>query len=84
MRLLDTDVMIDILRNYPPALTWFESLQDEEAPGLPGFVVMELMQGGRNVRELRALRRRLEPFNTYWPAPEDCNRVPSTLIRTLP
>jgi predicted nucleic acid-binding protein len=47
MRLLDTDVMIDILRDYAPAIEWLSSLQDEEAPGLPGFVVMELVQGER-------------------------------------
>ncbi len=30
MILLDTDVMIDILRQYPPAISWLESLEDEE------------------------------------------------------
>jgi predicted nucleic acid-binding protein len=30
MILLDTDVMIDVLRRYPPAVAWLESLGNEE------------------------------------------------------
>jgi hypothetical protein len=41
MILLDSDVMIDLMRQYPPALIWFDSLSDEEELTLPGFVVME-------------------------------------------
>lgn len=44
MILPDTDIMVDILRDYPPAVQWMQSLGDE-AIALPGFVVMELIQG---------------------------------------
>ena len=37
MLLVDTDVMIDLLRQYPPALTWLDSLGEEEIV-LPGSV----------------------------------------------
>ena len=47
MILLDTDVMIDLLRKYPPAVAWLGSIGEEEVV-LPGFVVMELIQGCRN------------------------------------
>lgn len=30
MILLDTDVAIDLLRQYPPAVTWLNSLGEEE------------------------------------------------------
>lgn len=50
MLLLDTDVMIDVLRGYDPALEWLRSLADEMI-GLPGFVAMELLQGCRNRQE---------------------------------
>lgn len=39
MYLLDTDVLIDIQREYAPALMWFATLT--ELPSVPGFVVME-------------------------------------------
>ncbi len=38
MYLLDTDVLIDIQREYASALTWFATLP--ELPAVPGFVVM--------------------------------------------
>jgi predicted nucleic acid-binding protein len=40
MIFLDTDVMIDLLRQHPPAVAWLGSLRDEEIV-LPGFVVMD-------------------------------------------
>jgi predicted nucleic acid-binding protein len=30
MILLDSDVMIDLLGQYPPAVEWFDTLEDEE------------------------------------------------------
>jgi len=44
MVLLDTDVVIDLLRSYPSALTWLDSLGDEELL-LPGLVAMETDPG---------------------------------------
>ena len=46
MVLVDTDVMVDLLRQHAPAVTWLNSLEDVEIL-LPGFVVMELTQGCR-------------------------------------
>ncbi len=50
MVLLDTDIMIDFLRGYPPALIFFDALGENEIL-LPGFVVMELIQGCKNKTE---------------------------------
>ena len=47
MILLDSDVMIDLFRQRPPAVSWLDRLGDEEIL-LPGFVVMELLQGCSN------------------------------------
>ena len=56
MILPDTDVMIDLLRQYPPAVIWLESLGEEEVV-LPGFVVMELIQGSRNKAEQEVVEK---------------------------
>jgi predicted nucleic acid-binding protein len=72
--LLDTDVMIDILRRYPPALAWLESLGDEELL-LPGFMVMELLQGCRNKAEQEKLEKELQPYAVTWPSSEACNEA---------
>ena len=45
MILVDTDVMVDIVRRHAPALAWLDSLGAERI-GLPGLVAMELLQGG--------------------------------------
>jgi predicted nucleic acid-binding protein len=50
MILLDSDVMVDLLRQYPPATKWFDSLNDEEEIALSGYVVMELIQGSSNLK----------------------------------
>ena len=54
MLALDTDVMIDIRRGLPAAVSWFRKL--DELPAVPGFVVMELIQGLSNKKQLVELR----------------------------
>ena len=66
MILLDTDVMIDILRRHQPALLWLDSL-DSEVTGLSGLVAMELLQGCRNRLEQQHVERILQRYVLYWP-----------------
>ncbi len=58
MVLLDTDIMIDFLRGYPPALEFLGSLGADEIL-LPGFVAMELIMGCRHKREQDEIERNL-------------------------
>ena len=57
MILLDSDVMINLFREYPPAKMWFDSINDSETMALSGFVVMELIQGCENKLQLKKLQR---------------------------
>ena len=50
MILLDTDVMVDVLRGHVPARDWLASVTLQEI-GIPGLVAMELLQGCRDARE---------------------------------
>jgi predicted nucleic acid-binding protein len=77
---LDTDVMVDILRGYPPAITWMSSLGEEEIL-LPGFVVMELIQGCRNRVQQRRLQRALAGYQILWPAPATCDAALSVFAQ---
>jgi predicted nucleic acid-binding protein len=72
MILLDSDIMIDLLRQYPPAVAWLNSLGDEEIV-LPGFVAMELLQGCNNKAEQNKVEKVLTVFETVWPSPETCD-----------
>ncbi len=74
MILLDTDVMIDVLRKHAPAVMWLKASPAEEL-GLPGLVVMELLQGCRTVDEQQRIEALLRPYLLYWPAQTDCARA---------
>ena len=58
MLLLDSDIMIDVLRHHQPALDWLAQQGGEEII-LPGFVVLELFQGCRDKAEQTRLERRV-------------------------
>jgi len=75
MILLDTDVMVDVLRGYEPAKEWLKSVQDI---GVPGLVAMELIQGCQNVKEQRQLERALSEYQLFWLSEEDCDRALTT------
>lgn len=66
--------MIDLLRHYAPAITWLDSLGEEEIL-LPGFVVMELLQGCSNKTEQAKVEQFLTGFETVWPLPETCEEA---------
>jgi predicted nucleic acid-binding protein len=75
MILLDTDVMVDILRGHDPAKAWLKSAQEI---GVPGLVVMELIQGCQNAREQRQLEKALSEYQLFWLSEEDCSRALTT------
>ena len=80
MILLDTDVMIDLLRKYQPALDWLDSLNKEEIV-LSGFVAMELIQGCRNKAEQEKVEKELVNYRVAWPTEETYYEVLSVFTR---
>ncbi|MEW6482344.1 MAG: type II toxin-antitoxin system VapC family toxin [bacterium] len=80
MILVDTDVMIDLLREYPPAVAWLDFLGEEEIV-LPGFVVMELIQGCRNKTEQEKVEKELGTYSVVWPSSKICDEALSALVR---
>jgi len=73
MILLDSDILIDLLRKYPPAVNWFDALHEDEELVVPGYAVMELIQGCRNRTEQDRVQRELAEFGVIWPSSTDCN-----------
>ena len=78
MYLLDTDILIDIQRGYPPALSWFASLS--QVPSVPGFVVMELIQGTDNKKQVQRVLKLVAPLPVIWLTQADCDRALSDFI----
>lgn len=68
--LLDTDILIDILREYTPARHWAQENQNLRI-GIPVVVRMELIQGARNQFELHTLTQQLDAYTTLYLKTED-------------
>jgi hypothetical protein len=74
MTLLDTDVAVDIMRGHPPAVAWLQGLG--VAPlGVPGLVVMELLQGCQNKAEQQRVEHIFGSYALHWPNDSDCQRA---------
>jgi predicted nucleic acid-binding protein len=71
--LLDTDVLIDIERNFAPALAWIATLN--EPPSVSGFAALELAHGAANKMQLQRTRAFLADFPLLWPTAEDMLRA---------
>jgi predicted nucleic acid-binding protein len=74
MILIDTDVMVDIIRRHAPAVAWLDQLE-AGVIGIPGLVAMELLQGCRNREEQQRLEGFLHSYQRYWPSRSDCDRA---------
>ena len=72
MALVDTDIMIDVLRQFPPALAWLTSLGAETIV-VPGLVAMELLQGCRSRAEQEKVERTLGRCRIVWPSTASCD-----------
>ena len=64
--LVDTDVLIDILRGTAAAQSWLASTPTTTF-AIPGVVAMELVMGCRNQVELRRVQQLLTTFSIAWP-----------------
>ena len=67
MVIVDTDVLIDVFRRYTPAVEWLAKTVAENEVVLPGYVVMELIQGARNREEQEKMRKTIEEYAVVWP-----------------
>ncbi len=73
MYVLDTDILIDVLRGYQPAIIWFTTLQD--IPSIPDFVVMELIQNAKNKQQVNQVFKLISPLSIIWLTESDCNQA---------
>ena len=72
--LVDTDILVDFLRGYPPSVAWFDSVGHSRVT-LCGLSALELLEGCRNRNETDALLHFLAPYRIIWPGPRDFDRV---------
>jgi hypothetical protein len=73
VRILDTDVLIDIQRGHPPAVAWFTRLT--ERPAVPPLVVMELLQDAANKTQVTKALALVGPLTMVYTTPADQQRA---------
>ena len=66
--IVDTAVVVDLLRGYPPALTW---LAGQDRLGITPIVWLEIIEGARDGRAQRRAVEILHHFERIDPLPED-------------
>jgi predicted nucleic acid-binding protein len=69
--LLDTSILVDLLRNHPPALLWART-QQPLVIGIHVLVSMELVEGVRDKQELAHVNRLLGGYEVVFLTPSDC------------
>jgi predicted nucleic acid-binding protein len=79
--LVDTDIMIDLLRGVPEAAAWLSGLPVDEEIGLPGYVFLELQQGCRSKVEMEAMMKAIDGFQRFWPSDADRERAITTFAK---
>jgi predicted nucleic acid-binding protein len=67
--LLDTNIFIDVSRNYAPALTWLKSQTLQF--GVSSITRVELMLGARNKLEMQKIDKLLQAYQLIYPDAAD-------------
>ena len=70
----DTDILVDVLRKHPPAMTWLKSLGEAQIL-LSGFVCAELIQGCLSREEQKRVSDALSDYVVVWPDAQTCDRA---------
>lgn len=72
--LVDSDVVIDIGRNHPPAVSWAASAAASGVLTVAGFTAMELIQYCRNRAEQDRSVKLASNFGLLWPDENGCRK----------
>jgi predicted nucleic acid-binding protein len=67
MIIIDTDIAIDVLRNFPAALAWANALPPQEVVVISGYTALELFAGCQNAAHQRSVDAMVKRFEAKWP-----------------
>ena len=76
--LLDTSILIDLLRQFPPAITWFTSQRDL---GVSSIVWLELLQGAQNIHSQQKAQQLLHQLAKIEISTDDMNWAIKQLVK---
>lgn len=79
--LIDSTVLIDASRNHPAANQFLAAQSTAGALFISVITAMELIQGCRDARHLRATRQFLRQFRVFHPTRNTCRSAYQLLVR---
>ncbi len=68
--IIETSVLVDLLRAHPPALAWYQA-QTQPTLGITPIIWMEVISGGMNKPERLYAARLLKQFVMIYPTSSD-------------
>jgi predicted nucleic acid-binding protein len=68
--IIDTNIFIDLLRDYPPAIEWMRINSTLEL-AIPSLVRMELVLGARDKADQKRVIELINPFQITFPIESD-------------
>ncbi|SRR6266496_3392338 len=71
MIIIDSDIVIDVLRKHRPALTWMNA--QPSAVLISGFSAIEVFAGCRDTAQQRSVDAMLKGLRVVWPSTARCN-----------
>jgi len=81
MILVDTDILVDVQRQYPPAIEWLKSLGLNTSLAISGFSLFELMAGAENRLQMQRIKKSFKPFSLFWPTANDYRKAIQTFSK---
>lgn len=77
--LVDTSIIVDLIRGFPDAHRWLSSIQDEV--GVTYYVWLEIIQGAANKQKQASALQILADFDLIETTPEDVEWAVQSLIK---
>ena len=77
MILIDSDVLIDVVRAFSPAVQWLHSVSPDVIR-VPGYVMMELIDGCHSKAQLAQLDQITARMPVVWPSTAACTAALSS------
>jgi len=75
MYILNTDILLDVLRGRKQAIDWFSSLT--EVPSIHESVFQELMEIANNQQQVHQMFQLIAPLPMIWPTKEESDKSSS-------
>lgn len=79
MVLVDTDIMVDVLRCHQPAMQWIET-HPRDGLTIPGYVLLELIEGCKDKAAQGQVLSLVSKVRVVWLSADGCDRAAALFV----